>query len=194
MGMTKKAICAHEMRRHPGMKRYEPVWAIMRKIRKAMGKRDGRYGLSDIVELVEGYFSQASPKAHKLKRGKGSQRKKSVVVMAISTPLEYVETGKKSSLCRFFKMKVVDAGDADAISGIVSKTLHEKTTVLSDKATNYVDIAKHIEAHITVIASMNTTNEMLRWVHTAISNAKRTLIGLYHQIRGINLQSYLDEF
>jgi hypothetical protein len=32
MSMTKKAISAHEMRRQLGMKRYEPVWAMMHKI------------------------------------------------------------------------------------------------------------------------------------------------------------------
>ncbi|MFT6210632.1 MAG: hypothetical protein ACJATE_001253 [Bacteroidia bacterium] len=37
MSMIKKAISAHEMRRQLGMKRYEPVWAMMHKIRAAMG-------------------------------------------------------------------------------------------------------------------------------------------------------------
>jgi hypothetical protein len=193
MGMTKKAISAHEMRRQLGMKRYEPVWAMMRKIRKAMGQRDAGYGLEDMVELDEGYFPQSS-KAIKLKRGKGSQRKRNVVVMAESTPLEDIETGKKSSQCRFFKMKVIDSGDAQAINDVVRKNIAEKTIVLSDKATNYVDIAKYIEGHVTVISDKNTTNDTLRWVHTAISNAKRMLLGIYHQIRGVNLQLYLDEF
>lgn len=194
MVMTKKAMSAHEMRRQLGMKRYEPVWAMMHKIRKAMGQRDARYGLSDLVELDEGYFPQASPKATKLKRGKGSQRKKNVVVMAESIPLEELETGKRSSQCRFFKMKVIDKGDAKAINDAVSESLDQKTIVLSDKAKHYVDIAKYIEGHITVKSDKHSTNDTLRWVHTAISNAKRTLLGIYHQIRGVNLQLYLNEF
>ncbi|HIP36061.1 MAG TPA: IS1595 family transposase, partial [Crocinitomix sp.] len=32
------------------------------------------------------------------------------------------------------------------------------------------------------------------WVHIAISNAKRTLLGIYHKIKGKYLQLYLDEF
>jgi len=35
---------------------------------------------------------------------------------------------------------------------------------------------------------------MLKWVHIAISNAKRTLLGIYHKIKGMYLQNYLDEF
>ncbi|MFT4682126.1 MAG: hypothetical protein ACI9YU_001981, partial [Flavobacteriales bacterium] len=51
----------------------------------------------------------------KLKRGKGSQRKNNVAVMAESVPLEDPETGKRSSQCRFFKMKVLDSQKADSI-------------------------------------------------------------------------------
>ena len=103
MSMTKKAMSAHEMRRQLGLKRYEPVWAMMHKIRKAMGQRDGKYGLRDMVEFDEAYISKATEKGKRLKRGKGSQGKKNVAVMAESVPLEDLETGKRSSQCRFFK-------------------------------------------------------------------------------------------
>ena len=194
MSMTKKAMSAHEMRRQLGMKRYEPVWAMMHKVRKAMGQRDTVYGLRDMVELDEAYFSKATGKGKKLKRGKGSQRKKNVAVMVESIPLEDLETGKRSSQCRFFKMKVLDSHKADSIDKCVKENLDKKTIVLSDKATNYVNISEHVEAHMTVLSDKNSTNDTLRWVHIAISNAKRTLLGIYHQIKGINLQSYLDEF
>jgi|TARA_B100000497_G_C7548373_1_gene331533 hypothetical protein len=194
MGMTKKAMSAHEMRRQLDMKRYEPVWAMMHKIRKAMGQRDKRYELFNSVELDEGYFPQATPIAIKLKRGKGSQRKKNVLVMAESTPLENVNTGKKSSHCRFFKMKVLQTGTADSINQELRESINEKAIVFSDKATNYIDIAKYVEGHVKIKSDKQSTNESLRWVHMAISNAKRTLLGVYHKIRGVNLQCYLDEF
>jgi hypothetical protein len=34
----------------------------------------------------------------------------------------------------------------------------------------------------------------LKWVHIAIANAKRTLLGIYHVIKEKYLQFYLDEF
>ncbi len=67
-------------------------------------------------------------------------------------------------------------------------------TVLSDKGKNYVDIADYIEGHVTMVSDKHSTNTTLRWVHTAISNAKRTLLGIYHLVKGCNLQLYLDEF
>jgi len=39
-----------------------------------------------------------------------------------------------------------------------------------------------------------TTATTLKWVHIAVSNAKRTLLGIYHQVKGKYLQLYLDEF
>ncbi|MFT4680515.1 MAG: hypothetical protein ACI9YU_000343, partial [Flavobacteriales bacterium] len=128
----------------------------------------------------------------KLKRGKGSQRKNNVAVMAESVPLEDPETGKRSSQCRFLKMKVQDSQKADSIDQCVKENLDEKTIVLSDKAKNYVNISEHVEGHVTVLSDKNSTNDTLRWVHIAISNAKRTLLGIYHQIKGANLQCYLD--
>lgn len=38
------------------------------------------------------------------------------------------------------------------------------------------------------------TKETLKWVHIAISNAKRNFLGVYHKIKGENLQRYLNEF
>jgi hypothetical protein len=43
-------------------------------------------------------------------------------------------------------------------------------------------------------SSKETTNTTLKWVHIAISNAKRNLLGVYHKVKGKYLQLYLDEF
>jgi hypothetical protein len=70
----------------------------------------------------------------------------------------------------------------------------EKCIVFSDKSTSYIDISKFIEVHVTEKSSKETTSKTLPWVHIAISNAKRTLLGIYHKIKGKYLQLYLDEF
>ena len=38
------------------------------------------------------------------------------------------------------------------------------------------------------------TKTTLKWVHIAISNAKRAFLGVCHKMKGIYLQNYLDEF
>ncbi len=125
-----------------------------------------------MVELDEGFFPQALNNKTKLKRGKGSQKMRNVAVMAESIPLEDLQTGRTSSQCRFFKMKVLDTQKADSINIIINESLDRKTIVLSDKGKNYIDIADYIEGHVTVLSTKHATNNTLSWIHTAISNAK----------------------
>lgn len=194
MTNTKKGISAQELQRQLRHKRYDTVWSLMHRIRKAMGNRDDMYKLQGMVEFDEAYFTKASPDGIKLKRGKGSQRKQNVSVMAESTPLEDIESGEKDSQCRYFKMKVLTGHDSDVVEEAVRKSIAERTIVLSDKSKTYVNIADHVEAHIMHRSNKDTTTNVLKWVHIAISNAKRTLLGIYHNVKGKYLQLYLDEF
>lgn len=194
MMMTKKAMSAREMQRQLGLKNYRPAWEIMHKIRAAMGQRDDRYGLEGMVEFDEAYFSTPIKAGTKLKRGKGSQRKTNVAIMAESTPLENPATGKKSSHCRYFKMKVLPTQKSDSINDVVKQDIDQHTIVFSDKAKTYIDIADHVEGHVTEYSNEHTNKTSLKWVHIAISNAKRMFLGIYHWFHGSRLQSYLNEF
>lgn len=196
MTFTKKGISAVELQRQLGHTRYNTVWSLMHRIRSAMGKRDDLYGLEGMIEFDEGYFEQATKEKQKrkLKRGRGSQRQSNVAVMAESTPLENPKTGKKDSHCGYFKMKVLQTHKKEEISELVSSKLDDKCIVFSDKSTSYVDISDYIEMHVSVKSDKETTKTILKWVHVAISNAKRTLLGIYHKIDGKYLQNYLDEF
>jgi len=196
MSATKKGFSAKEMQRQLGLKRYEPVWALVHKLRKAMGNRDARYTLEAMIEFDEGYFTVESSQVEqaKAKPGRGAAGKKNVVVMAESTPVENLETGSKSNQVRYFKAKVLDTHSAQEINQTVEENLDDKTIVFSDKSTSYVDIADYVEMHVTEKSSKESTQQTLKWVHIFISNAKRNLLGNYHKIKGKYLQLYLDEF
>lgn len=196
MSYSKKGISALEMQRQLEHKFYEPIWAMMHKIRVSMGKRDDMYNLEDMVEFDEGYFTVETSEKDKenLKRGRGSEQQVNVAVMAESTPLEDIETGKKSSSCKYFKMKVLKTHQAQEINEVIKDNIEEKTILFSDKSTSYVDIEKYVEAHLTEKSTKETTKTTLKWVHIAISNAKKTFLGVYHKMKGIYLQNYLDEF
>ena len=51
-----------------------------------------------------------------------------------------------------------------------------------------------MEIHITEKSNKETTTETLRWVHIAISNAKRNSLRNYHKIKGKYLQLHQNEF
>ncbi len=196
MSFTKKGLSATELQRQLGHSRYQTVWSLMHRIRGAMGKRDDCYGLEGMIEFDEGYFEQAT-KEHEhqqLKRGRGSQRQSNVAVMAESTKLENPKTGKKDNHVRYFKMKVLESHKKEEVNELVSNTLEDKSIVFSDRSTSYVDIADYVEMHVSEKSNRETTKDTLKWVHVAISNAKRTLLGIYHKIEGKYLQNYLNEF
>lgn len=196
MSATKKGFSAKEVQRHLGLKRYEPVWAMVHKPRKAMGKRDERYTLEGTIEMDEGYFTVQSTELEqkKGKRGRGAAGKKNVAVMAESIPLEDVETGKKSRQARYFKAKVLDNHKSKEVDKALKSSIGDKTIVFTDQSTSYVDIADYVELHISEKSTKETTAQTLKWAHIYIGNAKRNLLGNYHKIKGKYLQLYLNEF
>ncbi len=196
LSATKKGFSSKEIQKQLGLNRYEPVWAMVHKLRKAMGNRDARYTLEGTIEMDEGYFTIASTSIEKskAKKGRGAAGKTNVAIMAESTPLEDIETGEKSSHCRYFKAKVLTTHEKEKINEIIITDLDDKCIVLTDKSTSYVDITDLIDIHITEKSNEQTTKETLKWVHITISNAKRNFLGNYHKIKGKYLQLYLNEF
>ena len=109
-------------------KRYEPVWAMVHKLRKAMGNRDAKYSLEGMIEFEEGYFTVESSEIEQQKgiRGKGAVGKQNVAVMAESTSLEDLETGKKEKHVRFFKAKVLAGHDGNEIDQVVQEAIDDQ--------------------------------------------------------------------
>jgi hypothetical protein len=194
MSNTKKRFSALEMQRQLGHKCYRTIWVLMDKIRSGMGKRDDKYTLEGSVELDEGYFEIASPRSVHLKRGRGSQSKTNVAVMAESTPLEDIDTGERSSQFRYAKMKVLTSHKATDINGIAKSSIRKDSLIITDKSTSYEDFSRMFDTHISFKSDKTTTKTSLKWVHVAISNAKRNLLGVYHMISKEYIQNYLNEF
>ena len=196
MSTTKKGFSAKEIQKQLGLKRYEPVWAMVHKLRKAMGNRDARYTLEGMIEFDEGYFTVESSEIEQEKgiRGKGAVGKQNVVMMAESTPLEDLSTGRKEKHVRYFKAKVLQTHLSEEINETVKESIDNQSIVFTDKSTSYVDIADFVELHVTEKSNKDVTQTTLKWVHIAISNAKRNMLGNYHKIKRKYLQLYLNEF
>jgi len=196
MSTTKKGFSAKEIQTQLGLKRYEPVWSMVHKLRTAMGNHDSMYTLEGMIEFDEAYFTVESSEIEQEKgiRGKGAVGKQNVAMMAESSFLEDVETGKKEKHVRFFKAKVLQGNDSEEINEIIQESIDNQSIVFTDKSTSYVDIADFVELHVMEKSSKETTKETLKWVHIAISNAKRNLLGNYHKIKRKYLQLYLNEF
>jgi len=195
---TKKSFSALELQRQLGHKRYEPIWLLLHKLRAIMGKRDTQYFLSGVIELDDGFFSTPMPseeRANPLKRGRGSQKKSKVVVMAESTPVEENTKGKnKTRKVGHIKMMVVDDLKSGTISTLVENNVCDEAIIDSDHSTSYVKMKDIVKEHRPEVIPKTKIGEALPWVHIAISNAKRQLLSIYHQTKPEYLQYYLNEF
>lgn len=195
---TKKSFSAREIQRQLSHKRYQPIWGMLHKLRQAMGKRDEQYQLCGSIELDEGFFSTEIPDQEKdkpLKRGRGSQKKTKVLVMAESKAIEG-ETKKngKPRKVRFIKMQVITDLKADTIASIVKKDVSADSELITDDSTSYVKLKDVVGKHDAQVIPKEKIGSVLPWVHIAISNAKRMLLDIHHDIKPEHLQNYLNEF
>lgn len=162
-----------------------------------MGKRDGEYILAGRIELDEGYFSTETPIEEKdkpLKRGRGSQKKSKVLVMAESELVESPKPGKKPRRVGYLKMKVIEDLTKETINQSVKELAGNISEIDTDDSTSYVDLKEFVPKHNARVIPKQKVGEVLPWVHISISNAKRQLLNTFHNIKPEFLQNYLDEF
>jgi hypothetical protein len=195
---TKKSFSAAELQRQLGHKRYEPIWGMLHKLRSVMGKRDEQYSLSGAIELDEGFFStetQDDQKDKPLKRGRGSQKKSKVLVMAESRPVEGETTKKgKPRQVGHIKMIVISDLKSQTITQLVEGNISMESIIDSDNSTSYNKLKDIVKGHRAQVIPKEEIGKILPWVHIAISNAKRMLLDIYHDIKPEYLQFYLNEF
>jgi len=60
---------------------------------------------------------------------------------------------------------------------MVIEKIDEKSIIFSDKSASYVNIADYLETHYEEKSTKESARTTLQWVHIAISNAKRWLLG-----------------
>lgn len=83
LSVTKKRFSSKEIQKQLGPKQYEPVWAMIHKLRKAMGNANARYTLEGMIEMDEGFFAIEASELEISKggRGKGAIGKSNVAIL-----------------------------------------------------------------------------------------------------------------
>lgn len=201
MSLTKKGFSALELQRLVGHKRYEPIWGLMQKIRVTMGHRDEKYLLDGYIEMDEGFFEGHRKKEEKdgltVKPVKEIDRQVKAIVAVSTTPFatDKHKKGKPITKPGYLKMSVVQFLSKNDI-GFEAKTMVGKdATVVTDGKTAYRTLKDICKLHIEmVVADKTNVSKAFPWVHTAISNAKKKLLGLHHHVKDKYMQNYLNEF
>jgi hypothetical protein len=169
---------------------------MIHKLRRAMEERIDRYSLNGMIEMDECYFTvEAAQLEHNTqKAGRGSKTKSNVMVMAESKVMKNPESGIVDRQCRYFKAKVLEDHGAKGTEQTFRRSISdEQSIVFTDQSTSYVNISDYVDMHLNEKSNEQTTKETLKWVHSAISKAKRNFAGIYHKIKRKYLQLYLNE-
>lgn len=194
---TKKSFSAKEMQRQLSHKRYEPIWLMMHKIRSIMGLRDDEYQLTDSIELDEGFFETVNknlPKDEINKRGRGSQKQTTVLVMIQSKENKGNKNkNRPDKKVGYLKMKVIHNLKSETINQKIETGVESGTDVVTDNYSSYKKISSSVN-HTAHKVNKTNINKVLPWVHKAISNAKRLLLDVHHRIDDDFLENYLNEF
>lgn len=203
---TKKSFSALEMQRQIEHKFYEPIWAMMHKIRRVMGQRDAEYQLKNTIEMDEGFFITTAPiekdkdgkrlPKKKMRPGKGSPRTATVLVMTESMPnFNQKDKSKSNRAVRFIKMIHIEDNKGETILPEVKKGIDCSTaTITTDGANHYSKLKDMVKDHHYVKMTHIPAHTVLPWVHKTISNAKRNFLGIHHSIGRNYTQNYLNEF
>ena len=183
-----------------GHKRYEPIWAMMQKIRITMGNRDEKYQLNGFIEMDEGFFEGHRKKDKEcltVKPAKALDRQVKAIVAVSTTPIATGEIKKGHPVTKpgYLKMNVVHSLSKIDIAYGAKKMLDKNATITTDEKTAYRTLKDICKLHKAIIIPDKTkVSKIFPWVHTAINNAKKKLLGLHHHINDKYMQNYLNEF
>ena len=186
---TKKGMSASELQRQLGLKRNEPAWYMLQKIRKAMQSVNESIVLTNEIEMDDAFFTivHSSKEVKENKRGRGTLKQKVVVMVESSSPTD----GSHKGVCGKLRMVAVKNLDQGSIWEIEEKLLKNTSVIRTDayRGYNILDPIKHESS----VVPSKIAHKLLPWVHTVIGNAKRLINGIYHHISEKFVQLYLDE-
>ncbi len=91
-------------------------------------------------------------------------------------------------------MQVISDLKSDTITSIVKKDVPVDSELITDDSTSYVKLKDVVDKHEAQVTPKEKIGSVLPWVHIAISNAKRMLLDIHHDVKPEHLQSYLNEF
>ena len=106
----------------------------------------------------------------------------------------YVKTHTFGHDPKHIKMMVIEDLKSETIDGKVKMYVNPDSTITSDDSKSYTNFKSLVKEHIHQVIEPDQVGKVLPCVHIAISNAKRLLLDVYHDITTSYLQNYLNEF
>jgi len=193
MTLTKNGISALELQRQIDKKRYEPVWAMMHKIRDLMMFRDDQYHLNGNLEVDEIFIRVAHQNEEELKAGKGSQRHSLALIAEESEPVIDKDGNQKGKRLGYMKIKTLDGHTSLIAKRALQKMTRNIKSFTSDKGVEFNGLDQ-VSKHVAVLSTKENNDKHLPWIGILTANLKRKLLGIYHSVNKSYLDRYLAEF
>ena len=156
------------------------AWALLHKVRKAMGSRDSMYKLGGNIEMDEAFFGGNK----KGKRGRGSENK---VTVAVALQVD------EGIYPKYLKMQVIPDCKGETLNEFALSNIRKGSTIHSDKFKSYYSLKNDYKSDMQKYNPADKS-DFLKWVHVMISNIKSNIEGTYHGLDNNYLQNFLDEF
>ena len=201
MTLTKKSFSALEMQRILKHKRYEPIWAMMHKIRAAIGQHDEKQILFGNIEMASSKIitrQRKKPDIHTVGIGtnlhmdKGIKRERAIeIFVSITPPKDPKDKSLRKTALKqvyaFVNPDYKEGEDHEAyetrekgrfpIKGLSTfRSVNNKTSILRQYHPSDYEKGK------------------LHWIRALVSNFRRVIHGIHHNITEQYLQNYLNEF
>lgn len=198
-----KSLSSTEMYGKLDVKSEGTAWYLMHKIRLAMGLRDEKYKMDGNVEMDDAFITvvksmklgnKTKSKESPGKRGRGAERKATILVMASSEPVKKKRKNRPGTFPKYFKMIVAEDLTKGTVNGLVRRYVKLRSRVKTDGYRCYSDLKIFMKEHIRKVIPANQAHIELPWAHVCIGNFKRYIDGIHHHISDEYLQNYLDEF
>jgi transposase-like protein len=170
-------ISAVQLQRKLGLKRYEPVFNILHKLRAAMIRHD-RDRIKGTVEVDETYIGGPTTGG---KRGRGT--KKSIVVATVEH--------KGKFMGRIRLRKIPDVTE-NSLLKFIKDTVEPGSYVETDGFSSYQNLKKHGYRHRPI--APDDVDLALPRAHIVFSNLKTWIKGTHHGVSSKHLAAYLNEF
>jgi transposase-like protein len=174
-------LSALQLQRQLGIGRYETAWAILHKLRRAMGRPD-REPLHEKVEVDETYVGGSEGGL----RGGRELRNKTLVVGAVEI------RGPASGRVR---LQVVPDASGPSLTGFVKLNVKPGSIVVTDGWPSYAPLAAMGYCHRPrTQRDPKRAETVLPRVHRIFGTLNTWLRRTHHGVTHKHLQAYLDEF
>lgn len=172
-------MSALQLQRQLGLKRYEPAYNLLHKLRASMVNPE-REQIGSTVEVDETYVGGPTTGG---KRGRGTQ--KAIVIVAIER--------KRNGHAGRIRLRKIPNVSEKSVMGFIQDVVRPGSTVITDGLTSYRNLSSYGYKH-RAIPGVHQDEAALPLAHIAISNMKTWLKGTFHGVSKKHLQAYLNEY